>query len=372
MKKAWQFVKKCVPLWSAVFFLLFVAALIVREVAKGSVGFADFIHDTSGVVIRSALAYLTNYIPFSLAEFLLLASPILAVLIGIAIARRVRRSAASGIRYVAGFLSVVSLVYTLFVFGYGTGYYGKTIDAKLGLERKAVSAEELYETAITLIDAAGAELDEVFFPQGTYSAMRFSYTEMNEKLNDAYDRLCDRYPSFQKLYSRTKPVMLSEPWTYTLISGVYCFFTGEANVNVNYPDFIVVSSAAHEMAHQRGITREDEANFVAFLVCTMSDDAYVRYCGYADVINEVMSKLSAADSALYAEAYAQMPEELKREYAAYSEFFDKYRENVAAEVSGAINDAYITSHGQPAGIQSYGLVVELVVAYVMGDSAPQG
>ena len=111
---------------------------------------------------------------------------------------------------------------------------------------------------------------------------------------------------------------------------------------------------------------------MAFLVCTMSDDAYVRYCGYADVINEVMSKLSAADSALYAEAYAQMPEELKREYAAYSEFFDKYRENVAAEVSGAINDAYITSHGQPAGIQSYGLVVELVVAYVMGDSAPQG
>lgn len=369
MKKTWQTVKKYVPLWSVVFFALFVAALIVKEVAKYEEGFADFVSDSSGVVIRAALAYLTNYIPFSLAEFLLLASPVFIVLICMAIGRRVRRSPAAGIRYCAGFLSIVLLVYSLFIFGYGTGYYGKTIDEKLGLERDGVSAEELYDTAIALMDAVREDIDEVFYPQDTYSAMRFSYAEMNEKLNAAYDRLCDRYPSFQRLHSNTKPVMLSEPWTYTHTSGVYCFFTGEANVNVNYPDYIVVSSAAHEMAHQRGITREDEANFVAFLVCTMSDDAYVRYCGYADVLSEVMNKLYSADYELYAKASACMPEQLQREYAAYSEFFDKYRENIAADVSGAINDAYITSHGQPAGIQSYGLVVDLVVAYMQQRAA---
>lgn len=125
------------------------------------------------------------------------------------------------------------------------------------------------------------------------------------------------------------------------------------------------------MAHQRGITREDEANFVAFLVCTMSDDAYIRYCGYADVLSEVMNKLYAADAELYKQANALMPEELKREYASYSEFFDKYRDSTASKVSGAINDAYITSHGQPAGIQSYGLVVDLVVAYML-DGVSEG
>lgn len=205
----------------------------------------------------------------------------------------------------------------------------------------------------------------MFFPQGTYSAMRFSYGEMNEKLNTAYSRLCDEYPSIQRLYSRTKPVLLSEPWTYTHTSGVYSFFTGEANVNVNYPDYIVISSAAHEMAHQRGITREDEANFIAFLVCTMSDDAYVRYSGYVDVLNEVMNKLYSADTELYAAARLRMPEEIKAEYASYSAFFDKYRESTASKVSGTINNAYISSHGQPAGIKSYGLVVDLVVAYML-------
>ena len=68
----------------------------------------------------------------------------------------------------------------------------ETVDEKLGFDRRDVSAEELYDTAIALIEKAEAELPYVFFPQGTYSAMRFSYSEMNEKLNTAYSRLCDQ------------------------------------------------------------------------------------------------------------------------------------------------------------------------------------
>jgi hypothetical protein len=62
-----------------------------------------------------------------------------------------------------------------------------------------------------------------------------------------------------------------------------------------------------------------------------------------------------------------MPEEVKKEYAAYSDFFEKYRENVAASVSNTVNNAYITSHNQPQGVKSYGLVVDLVVAYMTSD-----
>ena len=45
------------------------------------------------------------------------------------------------------------------------------------------------------------------------------------------------------------------------------------------------------------------------------------------------------------------------------EFFDKYRENVAADVAGSMNNAYIENHNQPAGVKSYGMVVDLAVAY---------
>ena len=365
MKKAMKKIEECLPFWSAMLFLFFEVALIVELIAKLSPAVANLIHGSVGNVIRSVLAVLTGWIPFSFAEFLLIVSPVLVGMICYAIIKGIRKSITAGIRRFVAFLSVVSLVYTILVFGYNTGFYADGVEQKVGIERKDLSAEELYETAVLLIEQISEDVPYVFYPKNTYSAMDFSYSELNDKLNEAYDTLCDQYPSFQRLHSNTKPVMLSKPWTYTHISGIYTFFTGEANVNVNYPDYIVVSSAAHEMAHQRGINKEDEANFVAFLVCSLSDDPYIRYCGYADVLSDVMRKLSSASSELYAKARAMMPQALKNEYTAYSVFFDQYRENVAATISTTVNNAYITSNNQPAGVKSYGLVVDLVAAYML-------
>jgi hypothetical protein len=52
---------------------------------------------------------------------------------------------------------------------------------------------------------------------------------------------------------------------------------------------------------------------------------------------------------------------------AYSQFFDKYRDSVASEVTGTVNDVFLQSQGQKAGTQSYGLVVDLAVAYYLAD-----
>ena len=363
MKKTWKKMREYVPVWCMILFMIFFAALIAFAVAKKNAAFADLIHDNVGMVIRALLATLTSPLPFSVAEFLLITSPVLVFLVVRSIFTATQTSITLGIRRTVCFLAIASLVYSTYIFGSATGFYGKGVDVRLGLERKDVSAEELYDTAIILIDQMREDVPEICYPEGTYSVMDFSYTEMNEKLNAAYETLCETYPEFQRLHSETKPVILSEPWTYTHISGIFTFFTGEANVNVNYPDFIVVSSAAHEMAHQRGINKEDEANFVAYLVCSLSDDPYIRYAGTLDVLNSVMNDLYSADQALWKKAYAKMPKEINRENTAYSEFFDQYRENVAAEVTTAVNNAYISSNNQPAGVKSYGLVVDLVVAY---------
>ena len=65
-----------------------------------------------------------------------------------------------------------------------------------------------------------------------------------------------------------------------------------------------------------------------------------------------------------------MSAETKKEIYSFAKFFDKYRDNVAATVSNKVNDTYITSHGQEAGIKSYGLVVDLLCAYMLyGDGA---
>lgn len=359
-----------VPVWSMVLFAIAICALTVELIAKSNVAFAEAINESAGRVIRLILAKSTSFIPFSLAETFLLCSPVLIAILVMLVIRAGNKSLKSLIKFTAGILSLITLIYSTFVFGFGAGYYGKTIDEKLGLDRKDVSAQELYDTARLLLSGAEKELENVTFPEGTYSSMMFSYAEMNEKLNRAWEKVSEKYPCFQSFRSNTKPVMLSGIWTYTHTSGVYSFFTGEANVNVNYPDFIIISSAAHEMAHQRGVAREDEANFASFLVCINSDDPYIRYSGYLDMFREVRDKLYSADKELYNKLVSAMSAETKKEIYSFAKFFDKYRDNVAATVSNKVNDTYITSHGQEAGIKSYGLVVDLLCAYMLyGDGA---
>jgi hypothetical protein len=48
---------------------------------------------------------------------------------------------------------------------------------------------------------------------------------------------------------------------------------------------------------------------------------------------------------------------------AYNNFFDKYEKNVVATVSNTVNNGFLQSQGQSAGTRSYGMVVDLAVAY---------
>ena len=53
---------------------------------------------------------------------------------------------------------------------------------------------------------------------------------------------------------------------------------------------------------------------------------------------------------------------VRDEQKAYDKFFEKYRHNIAATISGAVNDTYLQMQGT-AGTASYGMVVDLAVAY---------
>ncbi len=324
--------------------------------------FADWFNRYIGAGVRAVLAYLTGWIPFSFAEMLLIAIPLIFVVMLRVALSRYGDSWRSVLRYCAGLLALLLCFYIFFVWGYGTGYHGSTVEEKLDLDRQPVSAEELAETAAWLVERIEIEQENITYRPDGFSVMPYSHSEMNAQLLDAYDTICDRYSFVQRLRSRIKPVILSEPWTYTHISGVYTYFTGEANLNMNFPDYTLPFTAAHELAHQRGIAREDEANFMAFLVCTASDDPYIRYCGYLNLYEYVASALYSADSERYFAVLNTVNSSMRGELVAYSEFFDQYRETVVSEVSGAINDTYLKLQGTE-GSKSYGRVVDLAVAW---------
>ena len=349
---------------SKIIYLSLIPTALVYLIARLSPAFSDFFNRYISQPLRLIYAKLTNLFPFSFAEALLLLLP---ALLGFLIWHAVRKRTETRrhvLIYTAEIVSIAALLLIIFVWNFGVGYYTAPLNSedKLDLQRADVSAQQLYDTALILIDEINAHAELVEYRYDDFSVMPYSHTVMNDKLLAAYEDFCAEYDFMDTFGSRVKPVMLSESMSYTHITGVYSYFTGEANLNIVFPDYSLPYTAAHELAHQRGIARENEANFIAFLVCIRSDDPYLRYSGYVNLYEYVASALYSANPTLYNDARSRLCTPVRQELIAYSAFFDKYRDSKVSEVSGAINNSYLQLQGTE-GTRSYGLVVDLAVAY---------
>ena len=353
------------PLFSWIFFGLAALALIIMLVYNLSEGFANFYNRYPAALFRGILAGISSILPCSIAEAFILFIPALLVAVIIYANKRFTESWRAVGKFLLIILSVASLFFSTFALNFGAGYHTSSVDELLELDREDVSAEQLRETAEILVEEINKYTDSLGVNAAGSTVMPYGYDKLSAKLLEAYDKVSEEYSFISRFPSRVKPVMLSEPWTYTHIAGVYTYFTGEANINVNFPDYTLPYTAAHEMAHQRGIAREDEANFVAFLVCIASDDEYIRYSGYLNLYEYVANALYSADKEAYVEVRSGLDAKARIEMSAYSAFFDKYRENVAANVTETVNNTYLTIQGTP-GTKSYGMVVDLAVAYLLG------
>ena len=355
-----------IPLWSIILLIIALLSCIILIVARQSQAFAVFFNKYISGAVRLVLASVTNFIPFSLAELFVILLPILLTLLIIyAIKKRSQSLRAIGCYFII-LLSVASVIFSLFVFSYGVGYHVPTLYERFDIPKEELSVDDLRVTAIKLATETNNLSMQINYSENGASIMPYSLSDMNLKLMSSYKKASETYDFIQVFSSNIKPVLLSIPMSYTYTTGVYTFFSGEANLNVDFPDYTLPYTAAHEFAHQRGIARENEANFVAFLVGIESDDPYIRYSTYLNMFEYVASALYAADPNMYKDVYSNLSPAVKGEIGAYSAFFEKYRDSKAGEVSSAINNAYLIANGTTEGTRSYGLVVELAVAYFNG------
>lgn len=355
--------KKRLPLFSKILLIIAAVSVIFYIIFVNSPQISDFFNKYISSIIRAILSYATTWIPFSVAEMLIILIPMIIVVVVTVGVKKYSGSWRNVLVFCVIMLSIASYVFTTFTFGFVPAYHGSTLDQKMGLEKQPVTEDELSDTAKIIAEALAVESEHIVYRGDGASVMPYGYGDLNDKLMDAYEKACEKYDFISPLHSNIKEIMLSKPMTYTHISGVYTFFTGEANLNTNYSDYIIPFTAAHEFAHQRGIAREDEANFVAFLVCMESDDHYIRYSAYLNMYDYVIDALASVDKSRATKITRSLPRGVLNDMNAYSEFFDEYRDSVASEVSGAINDTYLNINGVEEGSDSYGMVVDLAVAY---------
>jgi hypothetical protein len=159
-----------------------------------------------------------------------------------------------------------------------------------------------------------------------------------------------------------KPVYASEVLTRLGISGFYFPFTAEPNYNRDIPDFQLPFTIAHEMAHQRGVARESEANFVAYVACINSRDPFVRYSGYRSSGLGVLSELYRVDPSKARELANQLGPGYKNDSQRAAQFWAK-ASGTAGALSYRVNDLYLRANRIKAGVADYSNSTTLIIAY---------
>lgn len=152
------------------------------------------------------------------------------------------------------------------------------------------------------------------------------------------------------------------------VSGIYIPFTAEPLVNGGQPDHELPFTAAHETAHQRGFAREDEASFLAFLACRAHPSPDVRYSGAMEagaLLANALWQAGEPGRAALRRVRERETEALRRDREA-SRAFWAAAQGPVHEAAQRVNDAYIRSTGQAAGVRSYGLAVDLMLAWRAG------
>ena len=94
-----------------------------------------------------------------------------------------------------------------------------------------------------------------------------------------------------------------------------------------------------------------------------SDDAYLKYCGAAFLADDLISLCKKLDSERTNSLVAETDPVLMADFAAYSRFFEPYRNSTASKVADKTNSAYLKAMGQKEGTVSYSRIHRLTGAY---------
>jgi hypothetical protein len=308
------------------------------------------------------LACLTTWLPASLAEILLLGAFGFGLKHLARVLARGRRPSAERLLDGASAVPVIAgILYLTFLFLWGFNYQRQPFALSAGLEARPSSVGELASLCGVLLEEANAA--RAGLPEDGAGVMRLADAPRHALLRTeaGFGAAAQRYAFLAVGCARPKPLLTSAAFSWLGITGIYSPFTGEPNVNMTLPDPELPFAASHEVAHQRGFAREDEANYLGYLACRLHPDPDFRYSGRLAASVYAMNALASRDRAAWQRLESGRSAGVGRDLGALLAWAQRYR-GAAERLSARVNDAYLRSQGQAEGVESYGRVVDLLLA----------
>jgi len=310
------------------------------------------------------LRQICSLFAFSVAELtiVLLIAAALIFLVQ-SIVQIVRRK---GMRLRAAFTRAITLLCAILIgttgldWMWGSFYYRSSLQEQTGIIAEEVTTDALYRVTSYFVKRANEAAEQI--PRGEDGDLFMTPQAIAQLSVSVYDGLEAEYPIFAKARTAPKVLLLSEGLSYIDCTGFYFPYFGESNLNGHSPRTAIPATAAHELAHQMGIASEQEANFAAVLSCTQSDYPAFIYSGWQLGAMYLLNALARADRILWKEVQGELSDTVRQDFVRINTYWAQY-DTLVSDTADRINSGRQENYGQDLKTQSYGAVVDLLVAY---------
>ncbi len=341
--------------------LLALGIIVLQRALRGNTALmrrlsADFVRP-----LHRRLSVLTDRVPFSIAELLILLA---AAFVLFQLGRTVLRLIQEGERlrtlglFVMSVGSLVLAVYAGFCILWGVFYYGDDFVTRAGFETRPISSEELESVTAYFAKLANRYSAEV--PRDAEGVCASDRKAVLQKSRTVYREAERRCGELAGPPVAAKPFFFSRLLSLTDFSGFFFPFTAEANVNTDFPPPLFAATVAHELAHQRGVAKEQEANFCAVYASLLSGDPDYCYSACLMAYTYLGNALYQADYEAWERIYDSLNDDVLRDFAANRSYWQAY-ETPVQTISNTVYEGFLYSYDQDMGLKSYGACVDLLV-----------
>ncbi|MDR1438623.1 MAG: DUF3810 family protein [Clostridiales bacterium] len=320
---------------------------------------------------------LTSSVRFSIAEFAVYAIALCALArIAKAVARAARAKGLAGklrqlLDALLDGLLLAGALTLAFIVMWGMNYNRLPFAEAAGIDARPAPASALGDVCAYMAGRANELREAAREGDGGAMELNMSRPATFDRARDGFLALAPDFPTLGMVApGQPKPVLSSVLMSYAGITGVYFPMTAEANVNTGIADAELPFTVCHELAHQLGYAREDEANFIAWLACDYSPYADYQYSGSLMALIHLLNRLREADPAAWAAARGLCSEAVNRDLESLGQFWQRY-EGPVREISGKVNDTFLKANQQQDGVKSYGRMADLLIAYVRAQQSGQ-
>ena len=271
------------------------------------------------------------------------------------------------LRRLLAFASALLWLWAAVSWMWNAAYYASSFQERSGLKAEPYSVETLAQVTALFAQKAAEFSTQVERDENGLFAE--SLEAVFDQGPAVYENLVQEFPFLELEPSvRVKPLFFSRLQSILGFTGVYFPFTGEANVNIDAPACMLPATVAHEMAHQRMVASEQEANFVGIAAAVTSGDPVFQYSGYLFGLVQLCNALAPVDrDAWNAIVQQYFTQEMANDWNANNAYWAELSSPVE-ETAEQVYDSLLKGTDQELGIRSYGACVDLLVAY-FGNNA---